>query len=160
MKSDSKVLDACCGSRMFHFDKDNPDVLFMDNRCLECTLCDGRILNIHPDVIADFRNMPFNDEQFHLVIFDPPHLIRAGDKSWLAKKYGTLSKDWKADIRQGFDECMRVLKVNGTLVFKWNDQQVSTAEVRKVIGTTPLFGHRRGKTVWLVFFKTEERVEL
>lgn len=25
-----KILDACCGSRMCWFDKDNPDTVFMD----------------------------------------------------------------------------------------------------------------------------------
>ena len=39
-----RVLDACCGSRMFYFDKDNKDVIFADNRELEATLCDGRAL--------------------------------------------------------------------------------------------------------------------
>lgn len=155
MSEGAKILDACCGSRMFHFDKQNPDVLFMDNRKLNVTLCDGRALNINPDIMADFRTMPFEDESFYLVIFDPPHLTKAGEDSWLAKKYGILSENWEEDIRRGFDECMRVLKVNGTLVFKWNDQQVSTADVRKAIGTEPLFGQRRGRTVWLVFFKTE-----
>ena len=37
-----RVLDACCGSRMFYFDKADPEVLFADNRELETTLCDGR----------------------------------------------------------------------------------------------------------------------
>ena len=27
-----RILDACCGSRMFWFDKQNPDVVFADNR--------------------------------------------------------------------------------------------------------------------------------
>lgn len=31
----ARILDACCGSRMFHFDKKNPHVLFMDNRNLK-----------------------------------------------------------------------------------------------------------------------------
>ena len=53
-----RVLDACCGSRMFYFDKRNPDVIFADNRELETTLCDGRTLLIKPDVQMDFRNMP------------------------------------------------------------------------------------------------------
>lgn len=26
------ILDACCGSRMFWFDRQNPDVVFMDRR--------------------------------------------------------------------------------------------------------------------------------
>ena len=105
-----KILDACCGSKMFWFDKENENTVFMDNRHFEDTLCDGRTLEINPDVIADFRHMPFQDESFYLVVFDPPHLLKAGENSWLAKKYGKLKSDtWKEDIRQGFNECMRVL---------------------------------------------------
>lgn len=40
---------------MFWFDKDNENVLFMDNRQLEDTLCDGRKLIIKLDIVADFR---------------------------------------------------------------------------------------------------------
>lgn len=38
------VLDACCGSRMFWFDRQNPDVVFMDRREESHTLCDGRTM--------------------------------------------------------------------------------------------------------------------
>ncbi|GGH83653.1 23S rRNA G2069 N7-methylase RlmK/C1962 C5-methylase RlmI [Pullulanibacillus pueri] len=138
---------------MFWFDKENEDVLYMDNRQLETTLCDGRTLNVNPDVIADFRNMPFEDDSFYLVVFDPPHLLKAGDDSWLAKKYRKLNESWSTDIKRGFGECMRVLKPNGTLVFKWNEDQVKTSEVIKAIGQKPLFGNRRSKTHWMVFMK-------
>ncbi len=148
------ILDACCGSKMFWFDKENEDVLYMDNRQLNTTLCDGRMLNVNPDMVADFRDMPFDDESFYLVVFDPSHLIRAGDDSWLAKKYGKLDELWPIDIRQGFNECMRVLKKNGTLIFKWNEDQVPLSEVLEAIDYKPLFGNRRSKTHWLVFMKT------
>lgn len=49
---------------MFWFDKNNPDVLFADNRELEMTLCDGRKLVIEPDIKMDFRKMPFENESF------------------------------------------------------------------------------------------------
>lgn len=148
-----RILDATCGSRMIWFDKKNPDVLYMDNRKLTDILCDGRVLNINPDVVADFRKMPFPDNTFYLVVFDPPHLLKAGKNSWLAKKYGVLSQNWKQDIAQGFSECMRVLKPNGTLIFKWNEEQVKLSEVLKAIDQKPLFGNRRSKTHWLVFMK-------
>ncbi len=148
-----RVLDATAGSRMIWFDKNNPDALYIDNRQLETTLCDGRTLNIKPDMVVDFRDMPFDDNTFYLVVFDPPHLIIAGDTSWLAKKYGVLGKTWREDIKQGFTECMRVLKPNGTLIFKWNEEQVKLSEVIKAIGQKPLFGNRRSKTHWLVFMK-------
>lgn len=99
------ILDPCCGSRMFWFDKNNPNVLFADNRKLNITLCDGRKLQIKPDEIIDFRNMPYEDNSFKLVVFDPPHLIHAGEKSWLRQKYGILPEQWQAYIKQGFDEC-------------------------------------------------------
>lgn len=41
-----KILDACCGSRMFWFDKNNENVVFMDNRQESCTLQDGRKLKL------------------------------------------------------------------------------------------------------------------
>ena len=157
MKGDrvKPILDACCGSRMFWFDKQNPDVVFMDNRVLEDTLCDGRKLVIKPNVLADFRAIPYNDKTFKLVVFDPPHLLRAGKNSWLAKKYGVLAETWPQDIRQGFDECMRVLDDYGVLVFKWNEEQIKQREVLRAIGRRPLFGDRRGKTHWMVFMKLE-----
>jgi len=148
-----RILDATAGSRMIWFDKENKDTLYIDNRQLTDILCDGRTLNIKPDMIADFRNMPFDDNTFYLVVFDPPHLRKAGETSWLAKKYGVLSDNWQNDIRQGFNECMRVLKPSGTLIFKWNEDQVKLSEVIKTIGQKPLFGNRRSKTHWLVFMK-------
>lgn len=149
-----KILDASCGSRMFWFNKQQPEALYMDIREEVAELCDGRTLEVTPDIVADFRDMPFLDESFYLVVFDPPHLIRAGDSSWLARKYGVLDENlWSFDIRQGFDECMRVLKTNGTLIFKWNEEQVSLKEVLQAIGYKPLFGNKRSKTHWLVFMK-------
>lgn len=149
-----KILDACCGSRMFWFDKQNEDVTYMDIREENTELCDGRKLIVAPDVVADFRDMPFKDESFYMVVFDPPHLVRAGENSWLAKKYGQLNEaTWRMDLMQGFDECMRVLKPNGTLIFKWNEDQISLNEVLDCFGQQPLFGDKRSKTHWLVFMK-------
>ena len=45
MTQDGKpILDACCGSRMFWFDKDNPLVEFMNIRDEECMLSDGQLV--------------------------------------------------------------------------------------------------------------------
>ena len=151
----TKILDACCGSKMFWFDKENQEVTFMDNRELDTTLSDGRKLIVTPDILADFRNMPFEDNSFYLVVFDPPHLKTGGDKSWLIQKYGRLNKDWPEDLKQGFNECMRVLKPNGTLIFKWNEDQIKLSEVLKCFSQQPLFGNKRAKTHWLVFMKLE-----
>lgn len=155
MEVKKKILDACCGSKMFWFDKNRKDTVYMDNRQLEDTLCDGRKLEINPDVLADFRNIPFNDNTFYLVVFDPPHLVQVGEKSWLAKKYGKLQTNWKQDISQGFKECMRVLKSNGILIFKWNEEQIKLKEILNNIEYKPLFGNKRDKTHWLVFMKED-----
>lgn len=148
------ILDACCGSKMFYFNKENKNVMFMDNRQMSEILCDGRRLEIKPDVVADFRHMPFDDNSFKVVVFDPPHLIKVGENSWLAKKYGKLSKEsWRNDIKQGVNECMRVLDIYGVLIFKWNEEQIKLKEILNVINYKPLFGNKRAKTHWLVFVK-------
>lgn len=149
-----KILDACCGSRMFWFDRKHKDVLFMDNRELDTMLCDGRTLKIEPDVVADFRNMPFEDFTFKMVVFDPPHFVQLGEASWLAKKYGKLNKEtWKEDLTKGFLECFRVLEKDGILIFKWNEEQVKLSEILKLTPNQPLFGNKRAKTHWIVFMK-------
>lgn len=150
-----KVLDACCGSRMFYFDKNHDAVVYNDIRSTVDTLCDGRRLVISPDTSFDFRNMPFEDGQFKLVVFDPPHLVRAGEMSWLRKKYGVLPKEWKQYIRDGFMECWRVLAEDGTMLMKWSTDQIPAADVLKVIGRKPLLGDKKGKRRWFVFFKPE-----
>ncbi|MHB7981221.1 SAM-dependent methyltransferase [Clostridium sporogenes] len=150
---DKPIIDVCCGSKMFWFKKDNPNTVFMDIRELEDTLCDGRKLLIKPDIVGDFKDIPFPNNTFKLAVFDPPHLIRAGEKSWLAQKYGKLNESWPQDIKKGFDECMRVLEPYGILVFKWNEEQIKIKEVLDTINYKPLFGDKRSKTMWMVFMK-------
>ncbi|MFK5706202.1 class I SAM-dependent methyltransferase [Ligilactobacillus sp. LYQ139] len=151
-----RILDACCGSRMFWYDKQDTRVTFMDKRRYYERLATGHIIDVNPDVLADFTAMPFDGRSFDLVVFDPPHLIHAGESSWLRKKYGSLNpKTWPTVIHDGFWECQRVLKPNGVLVFKWNEEQVSFSDVLSAIKCQPLFGDKRGKTRWSVFAKEQ-----
>lgn len=141
---------------MFWFDKQNKNVDFCDIRKFETVLCDGRKFSVSPDIICDFTNLPFADETYYLAVFAPPHLINVGKNSWLAKKYGRLPQNWGEYIKQGFDECMRVLKNNGILIFKWNETDITVNQIIQAVGQTPLFGHRSGKlnkTHWLCFMK-------
>lgn len=151
------ILDPASGSRMMYFDSSDQRVLFGDIRSEEHVLCDGRTLSINPDVLMDFRDMPFADETFSLVSFDPPHLVNAGPKSWQAAKYGRLSKDtWREDLSAGFAECFRVLKPHGVLIFKWNETQILVREILALTPEVPVFGHRSGKaakTHWITFMK-------
>jgi SAM-dependent methyltransferase len=150
------ILDPCCGSRMMWFDREAQGVLFGDIRSEAHTLCDGRALNITPDLLMDFRAIPVPDASFKLVVFDPPHLRNAGKTSWIGKKYGILSDDWRDDLSKGFAECFRVLEPHGVLIFKWAEVQIKTSDILKLTDQKPLFGHRSGKaakTHWVTFMK-------
>jgi hypothetical protein len=155
---------------MFGFDHRHPDAIFGDRRNEVLSVTDRshgnidgrRTLRIAPDVQLDFRALPYPDDAFRLVVFDPPHLMRAGRKSWLAAKYGRLGPDWREDIRQGFAECFRVLHDDGVLIFKWNEIQIKIREILALTDIPPLFGHPsgRGLTHWIVFMKpTEPKAE-
>jgi len=154
--SNARVLDPCCGSRMFWFDRAHPDVAFGDVRRESHALCDGRALEVNPDVVMDFTAMPFPDESFNLIVFDPPHLSNVGAKGWQGLKYGRLPKEWREMLTAGFAECFRVLAPNGTLIFKWNETQIKIAEVLSLTPVKPLFGHtttQSAKTHWIAFMK-------
>lgn len=150
------VLDVTAGSRMMWFDPTDPRAVFADQRSETVELCDGRTLEVTPDIRADFRNLPFSTEQFNLVVFDPPHLKSLGKTSWTQAKYGSLFPTWRDDLAAGFSECFRVLKTGGTLIFKWSEHQIPTKEVLALTDQKPLFGHRSGrasKTHWIAFTK-------
>ena len=159
-----KTLDPCCGSRMMWLNKKDPRAIFGDVRKEEITVTDRsqrntsgtRTIRIEPDSLMDFRCLPFPDKTFRLVAFDPPHLVQAGPRSWLAAKYGKLSNDWREDLRRGFAECFRVLQPDGVLVFKWAETQVKLREILALTEEKPLFGQvsgRSGLTHWLIFMK-------
>lgn len=92
------------------------------------------------------------------MVFDPPHLTSVNETAWLAKKYGKLYDGWPQMLRSGFRECMRVLKPDGVLIFKWNEFDIPADQVWDAIGEKPLFGHHSGKkskTFWACFMKLE-----
>ena len=55
--------------------KQDQRVLFGDQRTESHVLSDGRALEIKPDVKLDFTKLPFDNNTFKLVVFDPPHLV-------------------------------------------------------------------------------------
>lgn len=159
-KNNVPVLDLCCGSKMFYLDKNNPSVFFMDIRQEPLQkLSNGAYFEIKPDLIADFTSVPFSDETFSMVIFDPPHTF-CGQKSFLFKKYGTLKRrTYKDVISSGFKEAFRVLKPNGTLIFKWSDCNIALNDVLQLTNIRPLIKHssfsqsKKAKTYFMVFIK-------
>lgn len=163
---EKKILDVTCGSRTIWFNKEHPNALYCDKREEHDVKIwksgDGmseRKLDVNPDVVCDFTDIPFEDDTFSLVVFDPPHLQKVSETAWLYKKYGKLDEDWPKMLHDGFEECMRVLKPDGVLVFKWSEYDIPANDVWKAIGRKPLFGHHSGKnskTFWACFMKGVE----
>lgn len=173
------ILDACCGGKMFYFDKHDPRVLFQDIRKSKMVLCDGRTFEVSPDVQADFTAMPYPDDSFSMVVFDPPHLVysrgrrskfvdmygslsdKPAPSGWQHLKYGVLYTDWRDMLAKGFSECFRVLQPGGFLIFKWNETDVKVSEILKLTPHKPVFGHLSGKrsnTHWICFMKENKTI--
>lgn len=157
---DKPILDACCGGKMFWLDKNNKDVLFVDKREVD----KGAFNNnwnpnweVKPDIIADFRNLPFADKSYKLVVYDPPHLESGSMKGIINIKYGILPKgEGIKYVVDGFEECWRCVDDYGVLIFKWAESNIKTSELLKLLSVKPLFGDftgKTGKTIWMTFMK-------
>ena len=149
---------------MMWFDKHDDRCLFADQRRETMEICHlpsqtGRSAKVvDPDQIHDFRNMPYEDESFYHVVFDPPHVRNISMRSVTGFSYGSLNrKTWQNDLSAGFAECFRVLKPNGTLIFKWNEVDIPLKDVLALTSHKPLYGHKSGKkanTHWVAFIKS------
>ena len=111
----------------------------------EKSSCNG-LLTVKPDTYMDFCNMPYKDNFFHVVIFDLAHLVDTGTGHW--KKHGK-----SANIKDGFNECMRVLEPGGFLILRWYGKQNSLSMVLDVIKVKPLLIDQKGRKQILIFRK-------
>jgi SAM-dependent methyltransferase len=159
-----EILDACCGGRMWWWDKKHPLAVYMDVHRAEkgsAAKFDGGKRHAspgwecEPDVLGSFTAMPFEDESFQMVVFDPPHNVRPGGPLGVnGLMYGALHPDTEQeDLRLAFVECWRVLRPGGTLIFKWAGD---IKRVKPYFPATPIVGTRvpRGlQTWWLTFYK-------
>jgi SAM-dependent methyltransferase len=143
------ILDATCGGRsIWHTDnKNRDDVLYIDKREEEpgFTGQENRTFSIEPDEVQDFRDLPYDDSSFDLIVFDPPHVIRENGmqnlSGYIDKSYGALhAETWQADLRNGFEELFRVLEDGGVLIFKFANRAADFREVLDLAPTDPLFG--------------------
>ena len=86
------ILDVTCGDRTIWFQKNEPHTIYCDKRDEEWEGDFGRNkdkhrhLRIHPDIQCDFTCLPFEDNSFELVVFDPPHIENLTEASWMRKQ--------------------------------------------------------------------------
>lgn len=154
----SEILDACCGGRHWWWDKEHPLAVYMDQRVAPPGSVDVRPgWEVAPDVVGDFRAMPFDSAAFRLVLFDPPHIVREEPSGYIAMKFGALHPDTEQDdLRRGLAECWRVLAPGGTLVVKWAGE---LARIRPHFPSEPIVGTRSLRGLhprWFVLYKPLE----
>ena len=161
-----KILDATCGTRSIWFQKNHPCVIFMDKRKEKIytkskgtKFRNSRIIKVNPNMLAKWENLPFEDNSFDMIVFDPPHKIenRGIKMAKLHHQYGRLYRDnWNVVLKDGIKELFRVMKKEGVFVFKWCESDKSLSDVLKYFPYKPLFGTRTGqanKNHWIVFIK-------
>ena len=138
------ILDACCGGKQFWYNKNHPNTIYIDIRKGNFPTPDWPTFKVDPNIVMDFRKMDFPDKSFKLVIFDPPHM-KLGPNSHMADRYGVF---YAWEIRQlvfeGFREFERVLKKDGTVMFKWNDHDVNLGKILELAPANfqPLFAQK------------------
>jgi SAM-dependent methyltransferase len=164
------VLDATAGGKhIWHEEmKDADRVVFADRRTVD-GLEHQPGWECAPDVLCDFRRLPFAAETFDLVCFDPPHRVNGDGMETLSgvipQKYGELrAETWQSDLRDAFDELWRVLRPGGTLTLKWADSHKSHDDVLAQVSETPLFGvtteKERAVVKWWAFHKPGAQPDL
>jgi hypothetical protein len=83
----------------------------------------------------DFRDMPWEDGHFTVVVLDPPYKLKGtGGSHPMDESYGVATpyEHWTETFflyHDGIDECVRVLADGGVLLLKVMDQ-VSGGEIR------------------------------
>ena len=168
-----KILDATAGHRTIWYQKNHPFVTFLDKRKgNDYYIPDDKNKRpirwkFKPDVVADWtKHIPFDDNEFDVVIFNPPHKIetRGIKLSNLDVEYGFFYKDnWKKELKNGIKECFRVLKPKGIFILKWNEVDKPIDEVLSLFPYPPLVGTKTGQrteTHWIMFLKYDVNMKL
>jgi len=153
------ILDACCGGRQFWFDKTQKNTIFMDIREVEKGTIEMQPnWCIKPNIIGDYRDMPFRDKSFKLIVWDIPHMLGKKISGIIQTKYGYLDRDnYEEDLKKGFKEIWRILDDYGVLEFKYADVNVPIKQILELFPVKPLFGTPTKKgvnnTFWFCFMK-------
>jgi len=156
-----RILDATCGEKEMWFIKNHPCVTFMDKRKGKYTYssmkCTPHTVIVDPDVVSEWKDAPFPDETFDLILFDPPHIVQESKKGVMVNKYTQLNPDdWNIVLKEGIDKLFRILKEDGIFILKWDECSRKIDHVLKLFPYPPLFGTHTGlnnKNLWIVFLK-------
>jgi len=105
------VLDVTTGGKhIWHGEvKDAEKVVFADRRAVPAGEIEQQPnWQVQPDIQADFRELPFQDGQFDLICFDPPHRVSDGGMETISgiieTKYGALhAESWQSDLHDAFN---------------------------------------------------------
>ena len=162
-----KILDATCGEKGIWFQKNHPFVTFMDKRNGKQYYASENktkvCYKVKPDIVSTWKDAPFPDEYFDMIVFDPPHIVRKKTtKSCMITAYGSLQPDtWKVEIKEGVDRLFKKLKQEGIFIFKWSDNGgLKLNEVLKYFPYKPLFGSKKDGNWWIVFLKYDMNKKL
>jgi SAM-dependent methyltransferase len=163
LAQDKFILDATAGFRRIWFNKNQPNVLYLDKdndeelkarykKSMSFINRKGNRIwhRQNATVKGDFKKLDYPDNSFDLVVFDPPHTVSSNPKYWFELAWGALTPEtWQNDLRKAAKELFRVLRPHGTLIFKWNNCEIPYREILELFPEQPLFGHvasrRRGK---------------
>jgi len=90
---------------------------------------DGSDIVTRPDAAYDFRDLPYADESYDIVVLDPPYIHSPGNHTTdhryqnAATTKGMLHRDIRELYRDGMREAMRVVRSDGGQVWvKCKDQ--------------------------------------
>lgn len=157
------ILDCTSSVRAMWTDPQDLDAVFIDLR-----------REVKPDVVCCWQFLPFKNKSFTLANFDPPHMVYfvEGKPSFLTERFGLLNRlTWQKDMKDGFNEIIRVLKPDCPLLFKWNNNHIATKRILACFSLQPKFGSTvngsrgfrrkgslepRSQTFWFCFIKPKK----
>jgi len=117
-RPEGPIYDVTANKRRMWKGMDTSHVVFCD---IDPGVC--------PDVVADFRRLPFGDSSASLIVYDPPHLPSAAGTEASHEQYVAdygLNHSVKGDNVNAFHppflaEAYRVLKQDGLIFVKLSD---------------------------------------
>ena len=173
IKPNATVLDVTAGNRrMWGKRWNNPHVIFLDK-------VPG--LRIQPDVVGVWEALPFPDDSFQLIVFDPNYYTRTGTPAplWYRIHHGDpLERDgswWGKPFNTYHEMCTTFVKaarefrrVAPRMVMKWTDSQHPLPKVltlflpywiplyTKKVTTGSFKKNATGSTYWVSLIRKEE----